>query len=113
MAAAAGALLDLRQLEVIASSGQPADVAASLHGCGLATLSACHRLQHLRLSVCANLDGRELAAHLPSIGSLVKLQLARCPGVDESNIRELQAAFRAKHGRHLLVYNVVGDEMLL
>lgn len=103
VAAAAGALPDLRQLEVIASPGQPADVAASLHGCGLATLSTCHRLQHFRLSVCANLDGRELAAHLPSIGSVVKLQLARCPGVDDSNIRELQAAFWAKHGRQLPV----------
>ncbi len=106
LVAAAGALSDLRQLEVIAT------YTASLRGPGLAALSACRRLQVLKLKRCADLDGRQLAVQLPELGSLATLQLTECPMVDDDNVRELQTAFRAKHDRHLPVFNAYGDEML-
>jgi hypothetical protein len=109
LAAAAAALPDLRQLELIMTPGEPADCAASLRGPGLAALGACRRLTHLTLNRCMNLEGRELAVQLPSIGSLETLQLAGCGimrRVDDDSIGELQAAFQAKHGRHLPVLDI-------
>lgn len=108
LAAAAGALPDLRKLEVISSPDQPANYnyERGLCGHGLAALSACWRLQVLRLNGCINLDGRELAAQLPSIDGLLTLQLAMrhtMNKVTDDNVQILQAVFQTKHGRHLRV----------
>ena len=108
LAAAAAALPDLRQLELITIPGEPADWTASLRGAGLVALGACRRLTHLTLNRCINPEGRELAVQLPGIGSLQTLQLigsTRMDRVDDNSIRELQAAFQAKRGRQLPVLN--------
>ena len=104
LVAAAGALPGLSQLKVIAA---PASC-HRLRGPGLAALSACRRLSDLGLNRYTQLEGRELAAQLPGIGSLQTLQLtgsASMDRVDDNSIRELQAAFQAKHGRQLPVLN--------
>lgn len=101
LAAAAKSLPDLRRLEVYrACEG----TGSSPCGAGLAAFSACQRLRDISLRRCSNLDGQQLVEQLPRIGSLATLQIVHCPGVGISAMRELRAAFKAEHGRRLLVH---------
>ena len=103
LAAAAGALPDLRRLEVFRRNEGGSDP-LSPHGPGLAAFSACRRLRDISIRRCPDLSGQQLVQHLPRISSLASLEIVHCPCVESSAIRELQAAFQAKNGRHLPVH---------
>jgi hypothetical protein len=101
LAAAVAALPDLRRLDVVGGYQHTSEALVGLHGARLAAYGACLRLRHISLLRVAHVDGHKLVAQLPHIASLASLQVQGCPRVSNSNVAELQAAFRAKHGRHL------------
>lgn len=103
LAAAAAALPDLRRLEV---SGHPSlgyQPLRVLVGSGLAAFSACLRLRDISLRRCAALRGTQLVTQLPRISSLASVLIFDSSRVFNSNVQELQAAFRQQHGRSLRV----------
>ena len=102
LAAAAGAMPDLRRLEV-AGSEFAQNMLVGLYGARLAEFSACRRLRDLSLRNGPNLDGQELVRQLPQLGSLASLKVRGSPWVKGNAVRELAAAFQAEHGRRLLV----------
>lgn len=103
LAAAAGALPDLRRLDVFRRNEGDLDP-PSPHGPGLAAFSACRHLRDISIRRCPDLSGQQLVQQLPRISSLASLEIIHCPYVESSAIRELQAAFQAEHDRHLPVH---------
>ena len=106
LAAAAVALPDLRRLSVTGGNNS-VDMLRGLSGAGLAAFTACRRLRHIELPCSAVLEGQQLVTHVPQLTSLTSVWLTKSPQVDSSTATELQAAFRAKHGRHLQVDTTV------
>ena len=102
LAAAAGAMPDLRRLEV-AGSKRAQNMLDDLYGARLSAFSACRRLRDISLQNGPSLDGHQLVRQLLQIGSLASLQVRDCPGVNSKAVGEMQAAFQAEHGRHLSV----------
>jgi hypothetical protein len=105
LAAAAGAVPDLRRLKV-SGSGAVDESVIGLYGAGLAAFSGCQRLRDISLWHLPHLHRRQLVTQLPQIGSLAGLQVRECPLVTFDALRQLQAAFQAEHGRRLLVFIV-------
>ena len=102
LAAAAGAMPDLRRLEVTGSEFAQ-NMLVGLYGTRLSDFSACRRLRDISLQNGPNLDGQELVRQLPQLSSLASLQVRGSPFVKRNAVRELTAAFQAEHSRHLLV----------
>jgi hypothetical protein len=111
LAAAAVAVPDLRRLEVLGVDYH--DTLWGLCGSGLAAFSACRRLQNVLLRHCPTIERQQLVAQLPQLGSLTSMRVEYCCRLDSSTVRELQAAFRSKHGRHLRVDLLLEDDDLL
>ena len=100
LAAAAAALPDLRLLDI---DGRSRRDYAPLRGSGLAAFSACRRLRDVSLRRFGDLSGQQLVMQVPQISSLASLHIEDCLTVNRSAVKELQAAFRHKHGRNLRV----------
>ena len=103
LAAAAAAVPDLRRLEVSGHFDQRNVPLTGLTGSGLAAFTTCRRLRDVLLRHCACLEGQQLAMQLSQISSLASVQFENCPGVSSSDVGELRAAFRRRHGRTLRV----------
>jgi hypothetical protein len=104
LAAAAGAVPDLRRLGVSGRSRRNGRVLVGLYGAGLAAFSGCRRLREISLWRTPHLHGRQLVRQLPRIGSLASLQVRDCPLLVQGDaLGQLQAAFQAEHGRRLSV----------
>ena len=102
LAAAAGAVPDLRRLRVVGGSTELHQL-RGLSGAGLAAFNTCRRLRDITLLLGTDLQGQQLVAQLPQIATLNSVDFRECPGVDSSTVAQLQAAFQAEHGRHLQV----------
>jgi hypothetical protein len=103
LALAAGALPDLRRLEVGASRRRLGQL-HGLRGSGLADFGGCPRLRDVSLRNCPELQGGQLLEQLLRIGSLATLQVQDCSAVeDHAFTGKVQAAFMEAHGRQLSV----------
>ena len=103
LAAAAGAVPDLRRLKV-SGSGSVDERVVGLYGARLAAFSAYRRLREISLWHGPHMNARQLVRQLPRIGSLASLQVRDCPLLVQGDaLVQLQAAFQAEHGRQLLV----------
>ena len=101
LAAAAGAMPELRRLKV-AGGDHSSNRLRGLSGAGLAAFTVCRRLQDIALLSGADLEGQQLVAQLPQLSSLTSFDIRECPGVDTGSKMQLQAAFEAKHGRRIV-----------
>lgn len=103
LAAAAAALPDLRRLEVDGYYITEYKPLRGLVGSGLAAFSACRRLRDLSLLRCEMMEGQQLVMQLPRISSLASVLILDGTRVSNSDVKELQTAFKHEHGRSLRV----------
>ncbi len=101
LAAAAGAMPELRRLKV-EGGDHISNQLRGLSGAGLAAFSVCRRLRDIMLLSGADLEGQQLVAQLPQLTSLTSFDIRECPGVYSSTKSQLHAAFEAKHGRRIV-----------